>query len=268
MKKLLTVLLTVLMACTLVACSSNTKTETESGPVESETTDGTAESTSGEVPEVKTTYADYVNAEDDTEVEVLMYVQAHQSWWENEGVGQLTIYGVDEETNGGYFVYNAQVDEATANALVEGTLIKVTGVKSTWAGEPEIIDATVEMYSNPAYVSEPVDLTDKFNDEEALYEYVNQKAKFTSLTVAGMDDGAAFWYGYDNSGSQGDDLYFNLTNGETTYTFVIESYLCDKDSDVYQTVEALQVDALVDVECFMYWYEGMNAHVTSVTSAH
>lgn len=264
MKKLLTVLLTVLMVCGLAACSSS-KTETESGPVETDTTTED-ENTANEAPTASMSYVDFMAAEDDSEVDVLMYVQDKQGWWENEGQGQLTIYGADEE--GGYFVYNANVDEETAATITEGTLIKVTGVKSTWAGEPEIIDATVEVFSDQAtYVAPAIDATDSFT-EDGLYNFVNQKVSLTGLTVVDKGDGAAFLYNWDGSGSQGDDLYFDLTDGTNTYTFTVESYLRGADTDVYKTVESLQVGALVDVECFMYWYEGPNAHVISVTSAH
>ena len=46
-----------------------------------------------------------------------------------------------------------------------------------------------------------------------------------------------------------------------------ESYLCDKDTDVYKAVEALQIGDKIDMEGFLYWYEGVNPHITSVTAA-
>ena len=53
-------------------------------------------------------------------------------------------------------------------------------------------------------------------------------------------------------------------DGET-YTFTVESYLCDNTTDVYKTVQSLQVGDTVDMEGFLYWYEGVNPHITSVT---
>ena len=50
-----------------------------------------------------------------------------------------------------------------------------------------------------------------------------------------------------------------------TYTFTVESYLCDKDSDVYKAVQNLKVGDVVDMEGFLYWYEGVNPHITSVS---
>ena len=49
------------------------------------------------------------------------------------------------------------------------------------------------------------------------------------------------------------------------YTFTVESYLCDKDSDVYKAVQNLKVGDVVDMEGFLYWYEGVNPHITSVS---
>ena len=37
------------------------------------------------------------------------------------------------------------------------------------------------------------------------------------------------------------------------------------DSEVYKAIEALNVGDVIDVEGFLYWYEGAQPHVTSVT---
>lgn len=253
MKKLLTVLLTVLMVCGLVACSSKT-TETESGPVEEPKTDETAEA-----PTAKMSYVDFMAAADDSEVEVLMYVQGHQSWWEDEGQGKVTIYGADDE--GGYFVYNALCDEATANSLTEGTLIKVTGVKSTWSGEPEIVDATVEVYADqPTFVATSIDVTDMLSDMESLYNFVNQKVTMQGLTVVEVRK---------KDSEYDPDLYITVqTQDGVNFDLCVENYLNGPDTEVYQLAEQLEAGTLITVEGFLYWYEGANPHVTSITSAH
>ena len=53
----------------------------------------------------------------------------------------------------------------------------------------------------------------------------------------------------------------------TTYDFCVEYYLCGSDTDVYKAVEALNVGNVVDLEGFLYWYEGANPHVTALTVA-
>ena len=85
------------------------------------------------------------------------------------------------------------------------------------------------------------------------------------MTVEDSGDGAAFLYSWDGSGSDGDDLYFQVSYNGQTYTFTIESYLCDNTTEVYQTVKNLKGGDTVDMEGFLYWYEGVNPHITSVT---
>ena len=77
----------------------------------------------------------------------------------------------------------------------------------------------------------------------------------------------AYLYKWDGSGQDGDDLYFNVTLGENTYTFTVESYLCDNTTDVYNAVKNLSIGDKIDMEGFLYWYEGVNPHITSVTPA-
>ena len=41
--------------------------------------------------------------------------------------------------------------------------------------------------------------------------------------------------------------------------------LCGADSDVYKAVKELKIGDKIDMEGFLYWYEGVNPHITSVT---
>ena len=70
---------------------------------------------------------------------------------------------------------------------------------------------------------------------------------------------------WDGSGSEGDDLYFNVSLNGEVYSFTVESYQCDSSTDVYKAVKSLKVGDVIDVEGFLYWYEGAQPHVTSVT---
>jgi hypothetical protein len=91
---------------------------------------------------------------------------------------------------------------------------------------------------------------------------------FKGLTVeASNDEGAAFLYGWDGSGEAGtdSDLYFKASVGGNTYTFVIEYYLTGADSDAYKAVQGLKVGDTIDLEGFLYWYEGAQPHITTVT---
>ena len=208
-------------------------------------------------------YADYAAADVDTEVTVEVYVQNHQSWWDDS----ISVYAADED--GAYFLYNMACSEEDAEKLVPGTKIRVNGYKSEWSGEVEIADATFEFVEDAEpYIAEAEDVTSLLGTDE-LAEKMNKFVAFNGLTVEASKDAddneAAFLYSYDGSGSQGDDLYFNVSLDGQTYTFTVESYLCDKDSDVYKAVEGLNVGDVIDAEGFLYWYNGANPHITSVT---
>lgn len=211
------------------------------------------------------THEDYMNAEIDDEVVVETYVQAHQSWWEDK----ITVYAQSED--GAYFLYNMACSEEDSEKLVPGTKIIVTGYKAEWSGEIEIADATFEFApdTDDTFIAEAVDVTDLLGKDE-LAEHQNELVSFKNLTVAASkneDEEVPFLYNYDGSGEPGDDLYFNVTDGTDTYSFTVESYLCDKDSDVYKAVESLQIGDKIDMEGFLYWYNGANPHITSVKEA-
>ena len=208
------------------------------------------------------TYAEYDAAALESEVVVETYVQAKQSWWND----QATLYTQDKD--GAYFIYNIACSEEDYAKLNVGTKIKVTGYKAEWAGEVEIIDGTFEILEGE-YVAAPVDVTAKLASDE-LIKFQNQLVSFKGLTVEpANDEGAAFLYNWDGSGAEGtdSDLYFNASVGGNTYTFVIEYYLCGADSDAYKAVQALKVGDKIDLEGFLYWYEGVQPHITAVTAA-
>lgn len=115
----------------------------------------------------------------------------------------------------------------------------------------------------------PLDVTELLGTDELIYSQ-NQRVAFKGLTVeaAGQDESGndvAFLYNWDGSGTDGDDLYFNVSYNGETYTFTVESYLCDNTTEVYNAVKNLQIGQTIDAEGFLYWYEGVNPHITSVT---
>ena len=205
------------------------------------------------------TYADYVAAELDSKVHVETYVQATQSWWD----GKITIYAQSED--GAYFIYNAACTEEDAAKLVPGTKIGVKGFKSEWSGEVEITDATIEILEGDAFIAEAHDDTALLGKDDELIKHQNEKVAFKGLTVAAQDDGAAF--NYKNAENKTDDLYVRFTKDDVTVNFCVEFYLCNNDTEVYKAVEALQVGDVVDIEGFLYWYNGANVHLTAVTKA-
>ena len=231
MKKFTALLLAVLMVLGCVACGKediNAKSE------------GTM------------TYAEYDAAALDSEVVIEAYVQAKQSWWENKA----TIYLQDGD--GAYFVYEMACSEEDYAKLTQGTKIKVKGYKAEWSGEVEIVDGTFEILEGN-YVAEATDVTGLLGKDE-LIEKQNMFVAFKGMTVE-----SEAIYKWDGSGQDGDDLYFNVSVGGNTYTFTVESYLTDGSTEVYKAVKNLKVGDVVDMEGFLYWYEGVNPHITGVT---
>ncbi len=198
------------------------------------------------------TYAEYAAAEMDAEVVLECYVQAHQSWWDNK----VTVYAADQE--GAYFLYEMACTEEDAAKLVPGAKIKVTGYKTVWEGEVEVMDATFEFVEGGInYIAEPADLTALLGTED-LVKYQNQMAAFKGLTVEKIE--------YKN-GVPGDDIYLTFGLNGASYDFCVERYLTGPDTEVYKTVDTLKVGDVVDVEGFVYWYINVNPHITAIVPA-
>ena len=266
MKKLIALLLALVIVIGLVACGETTPETpdvpaTDAPATEAPTAEATEEVTEGSAV---MSYAEYDAAELDTEVTVEVYVQAHQSWWND----QITVYAADAD--GAYFLYNMACSQEDAEKLIPGTKIRVNGFKGAWAGEVEIMDATFEFVEGAEpFVAEAEDLTAVLGTDE-LITHQNKFAAFKGLTVeACNDNGDAFQYNWDGSGAEGtdSDLYFNASVNGQTYTFVIEYYLCNETSEAYQAVQNLKVGDVIDLEGFVYWYDGVQPHITSVTVA-
>ncbi len=211
-------------------------------------------------------HEDFVKAELDSPVCIEAYVQANQAWWD----GKIKLY-LQDENQGGFFAYDlACTEEEAAKLAVPGTKVRISGVKAEWSGEVEIIDATYEILEG-SFIAEAEDVTALLGKDE-LINHMNEKVAFKDLKVApskveGKDEEFAFLYAWDGSGSNesNSDLYFNVEANGQTFTFTVESYLCGNGTDVYKAVEGLKVGDTIDCEGFLYWYNGANPHITSVT---
>ena len=195
------------------------------------------------------THADYMAAAMDSEVVIETYVQGHQSWWDNK----ITVYCQSED--GAYFLYELQCSEEDAAKLVPGTKIRVTGTKGEWAGEVEIMDGTFEFVKGDSYIAPVFDATALLGTDE-LINHQNEFVAFKGMTVEAVE--------YKN-GEPGDDIYVTLGLNGASYDFCVEVYLTGPDTEVYQTVGTLEAGNVVDIEGFLYWYEGPNPHITGIT---
>ena len=249
MKKLIAMLLALTMVFALAACGETNPTDPAFDP--SAKSEGTM------------TYAEYAAAEMDSEVVVECFVQAHQSWWD----GKITVYAQDPD--GAYFMYNMTCTQEDAEKLTPGTKIKVTGFKGAYKGEVEIMDATFEILEGN-WIAEATDVTALLASDE-LINYQNRFVSIKGAKIVASTDanGAekAFLYNWDGSGEPGNDLYFNVEVDGKVYNMCVESYLTGDGTDVYEAVEALSIGDVIDMEGFLYWYDGVNPHITSAKKA-
>jgi len=260
MKKLIAMLLVLTMVLAFAGCAKTEEapetTAATEAATEAPTEAATEAPTEAEVeaePEVAVmTHADYAAAELDTEVVIETYVQGHQSWWDNK----ITVYC--QSPDGAYFLYELACSEEDAAKLVPGTKIRVTGYKGEWAGEVEVMDGTFEFVEDgDTFVAEALDVTELLGTDE-LIAHQNEFVSFTGMTVEAIE--------YKN-GEPGDDIYVTLGYNGASYSFCVEVYLTGTDSDVYTTVGTLNVGDTVNVEGFLYWYEGVNPHITAIAVA-
>jgi len=208
-------------------------------------------------------HEEYIAAAMDSKVTVETYVQATQSWWDNK----ITVYCQSED--GAYFAYELACSEEDAAKLVPGTKIKITGNKGEWSGEVEIMDGTFKFAGKDTYIAKALDATSLLGSD-TLIDHQNEKVCFKGMTIVASKDAAEnefpFLYDWDGSGSAETDcdLYFNASVNGATYTFCVEYYLCGPDSEAYKAVQALNIGDVVDLEGFLYWYEGPQPHITAV----
>ena len=261
MKKFLSILLVLTLAFALASCNLFSGNTGDEGPDtdEGENNGGnTGENNDNsndnnnedEKDDGVMTYAEYVAAAIEAPVVIEAYVQATQSWWDNK----ITVYLADKD--GAYFAYEMACSEADAAKLTAGTKIKVTGYKAEWSGEVEIVDATFTFVENAdTYVAPAKDLTAKLGAAD-LINYQNQLAIFKGVTIKSIE--------YKN-GTPGDDIYVTVTYNGADYDFCIERYLTGPETDVYKAFADLVAGDVVDIEGFLYWYEGVNTHITAVS---
>lgn len=270
MKKFVALLLALTMVMAFAGCTTNDNTTTTAPSTTQKNEPSSTVTTAPTDPEFDPTvkgegvmtYAEYAAAELETEVVIETFVQAKQGWWENEGVGMATFY--TQDTDGAYFLYNMPCSKEDYDKMVPGTHIRVTGWKAEYAGELEIIEATYEILNDGTWMAEAMDITAMLADEN-LADFMNRFVSVKGATVVACNEaGDAFMYKWNGAGSEGDDLYFKVSVGGAEYTFCVESYLCGLGSEAYEAVRALKVGDVIDLEGFLYWYNGAQPHITGV----
>ena len=272
MKKLIAILLMLVFVVSAVACGNNDPVAEDTTVADTTVEETTVEDTTEEETTVEEvvddgvmSYEEFAAADLETEVVIIGYVQGAQKYAEEYGNTSLYLQYED----GAYFVYRLACTAEEYALFTVGTAVKVTGYKAEWSGEIEIIDAKFEIVEGN-YVAEATDVTALLDTKE-ITNLQNQLVAFKGMTVEASIDSegneAAFLYKYNGSGADGDDLYFNVSIDGVTYTFTVESDLCTAGTDVYEAVKALNIGDVIDLEGFLYWYNGVNPHITAVAVA-
>ena len=277
MKKALVIMLTSAVMMAAVACSSNNNTSSapaaEAPAEEAQAADTTQEVESevmeetqdveANITEEPMTYEEYAAAEIDSEVVIQGAIQGKQAYDGQDDQGSTSIY-LQDENGGAYFLYGLPCTEKEYEMMNVGSIIRVKGYKAEWSGEVEVIDA-IWQFEDGEYIAEPEDVTELLGTEELINKQ-NKLVVFRGVKVepAGEDGEAAYLYNWDGSGTEGDDLYFNVSVNGETYSFTVESKLCGPDSDIYKAVKDFKVGDVIDLVGFLYWYEGPNPHITGI----
>ena len=136
MKRTMLLALGLTVALVAAGCGGgNTSEENTSGQSSTSTSQNENTLTFGPVM----SYEEYMAADLDSQVTIETYVQAKQSWWEDKA----TLYTQDED--GAYFIYNVACSQEDYDKLTPGTKIQVTGYKTEWSGEVEIMDGVFQI---------------------------------------------------------------------------------------------------------------------------
>ena len=276
MKKLLALILALVMVFALAACGKTAAPAATAEP-EAPAAESAAPSAEPEAPAAASAapaeeapaakepeaklmnYAEFAAAELDTAVAAEAWVQAKHTWWDNK----TTVYTADHD--GAYLLYDVACSEEDYEKLVPGQKIVFQGYKAEWSGEVEVVDGSFSFADGESFIAEPVDITNLLGTDE-IQAHMNQAISVSNATVADKGGGTAFYYNWDNSGEDGNcDLYFDLEVNGAVYTFVARRYLTVPGSEVYEAVKNLKVGDTVDVQGFLYWYEGPQPHITAIT---
>ena len=146
------------------------------------------------------------------------------------------------------------LDDATV-AMLEASFANMSyEMEGTYEIDGDTITTTVEGYTSTSAYAEGT-------DDDGEYIIIGEGAMAQKMYKVVP----AISYDPDKSDS---DIYFRAkdANGNVV-EFCVEYYLTNNATATYKAALALEVGDTVDVEGFLYWYNGANPHVTKITVA-
>ena len=267
MKKLTAVLLVIAMIIAFAACgpSNNSGNIVPSGNNSNTSDSSNTENSIKPEPIKPMTYSQFVSAAADSEVAVEGYLQG---WAYSKQQGNVGLYIMNDDGN--FYAYRVVCDDATAASFSEGIKVRVEGLKAYWEGFHEVKEGGKVEILGGTKVYDPVDVTESLADTDSMVRMQGAKVCVTGAVISpkqleGKD--AAFLYNWNGSGAEGNnnDLYIDIKIGENVFTAVVESDETPEGSDTYKAVTGLQIGQTVDIEGFMYWYQGPQIHIHSIS---
>ena len=158
-------------------------------------------------------------------------------------------------------------NDPSADAAAEEQAEEETGEDKAEAEEPETDEAEDDAAESDESAN-LVDVTDLLGTDD-LEQYRDQKVAIKGVKSVDTEDPGGdllrFLYGTDGNGDPGDDLYFSVEKDGKTYQFIVDASICGPETEVYQTVENVEEDAIVDLVGIVRWNEGPDIAITDMT---
>ncbi len=155
-----------------------------------------------------------------------------------------------------YAILNAdEVDAALGEGAADAMLSQMGGAQAfegTYVIEDGQITLTVEVDGETS--TSPAQSFAKGTDDDGAYIEIDGQKLYKVASPISYDP--------DKSDS---DIYFKAkdANGNVV-EFCVEYYLTNDSTDTYQAALDLKVGDTIDIEGFLYWYNGANPHVTKI----
>ena len=161
----------------------------------------------------------------------------------------------------------ASGNDPSADAAAEEQAEEETGEDKAEAEEPETDEAEDDAAESDESAN-LVDVTDLLGTDD-LEQYRDQKVAIKGVKSVDTEDPGGdllrFLYGPDGNGDSGDNLYFSVEKDGKTYQFTVDASICGPETEVYQTVENVEEDAIVDLVGIVRWNEGPDIAITDMT---
>lgn len=130
-------------------------------------------------------YAEYAASADDASVVVEGVVIGIMS--KSTGSSANSIYLQGANNDGGYYVYNLAEDPIADLGIKVGMTVSVSGVKDTYNGLHEVVNATATITDSTIKTVEPLDYTEAFKNAANLTDEALVSKQSLLVTIKGVE---------------------------------------------------------------------------------